>query len=618
MDLKSFSVKGFRSLADVCNIPVSNPTILAGPNDSGKTAVGAALRFLLGDGALTEDDRTYIRQEDGAQLDKPARYDLTEVEGQFVLGEWEQEKFHLPGELTIRRSAGEDLTAHLECWLPVPLDDRLRDLSAYKVPELKDLAKELGISPIPPRRAEIEEALREYAAQHSGPPGWVGAPAELRQRLPRVLSFGGNITSPEDSIKSVLRNRFNEYIEDGQLKQQIEVLESGIKDQLRTDAESLCAHIQGHCNEFTEVIAEPEISFSQAFSGVRLKIARQSGERVGLDGSGQGSARRITLAVWEWTSQLLADEVCEPEAGDPGTEETGPQPGPIQTIVLYDEPDTHLDYLHQRKVMQLIRKQCSQPHVSVLVATHSMNLIDGVDIADVVNLTLRNGRTVMERLGTDDHQSIDDYLRQIADTLGLRNSVLLHERYFLAVEGESEQRAFPLLFKLSEGMSLQSAGIALWACYNNEGALHLARYLHNHGRSVMIAIDADSRTAGKGMFKDERLRQIFGKETNDIVKMIGEPDDVREFEELFSDDLWAEVANKEWPRNESPWTASRFEAFRGQKFSTKVQRMLQDESDQGPESKPEMMFTLACYLTDPKQVPEQLRGIFDELRRRAS
>ncbi|WP_030855160.1 hypothetical protein [Streptomyces sp. NRRL S-475] len=61
--------------------------------------------------------------------------------------------------------------------------------------------------------------------------------------------------------------------------------------------------------------------------------------------------------------------------------------------------------------------------------------------------------------------------------MGLRNSVLLHERCFLAVEGPTEQQCVPLLFRLSQGLPLQAAGIALWACDNNEGALHLAGYL---------------------------------------------------------------------------------------------------------------------------------------------
>jgi AAA15 family ATPase/GTPase len=49
-----FSACGFRSLTYVQDIPVSSPTILAGRNDGGKSAVLAALAFLLGEHRLTD------------------------------------------------------------------------------------------------------------------------------------------------------------------------------------------------------------------------------------------------------------------------------------------------------------------------------------------------------------------------------------------------------------------------------------------------------------------------------------------------------------------------------------------------------------------------------------
>jgi predicted ATP-dependent endonuclease of OLD family len=132
----------------------------------------------------------------------------------------------------------------------------------------------------------------------------------------------------------------------------------------------------------------------------------------------------------------------------PAREGDGIEQPPVQTIVVYDEPDTHLDYHHQRKVMKLIREQSALEHVNVLVATHSMNLIDGVDISDVVHLKLVEERTVLERLQDNEHNIIDGYLGTLSASLGLRNSVLLHERCFLAVEGETEQQAFPVLLPM--------------------------------------------------------------------------------------------------------------------------------------------------------------------------
>ena len=617
MFLEKFTVRGFRSLANVTNVPISGPTILAGHNDGGKSAVLAALAFLLGKHTLENEDRTYLQPEHATQVaDDLARYEQTEVEGQFALDEWEQETFSLPNGVQIRRIADAELKPHLEIYASVPNDERLRDISAYRVPELTDLVKELGLEATSGKKPDMQAALRAYALGNSDGMDWLPAPSGLEQRLPALMSFDGKSARPDDAVRTALSSRYHHHIADEKLTGQLRALETEVQERLRGDAQSLCQHIRKRCSDLAEVFVEPDVSFSHGFKGAPLRIARTSGEPVSLDRSGLGSARRISLAIWEWTSNLLAqDEIVEATEAEDSPAST--EPPRTQTIVIYDEPDTHLDYDHQRKIMGLIRDQSALAHVGVVVATHSMNLIDGVDIRDVVHLKLESGRTVAERLGADSHDAVDEYLRNVAASVGLRNSILLHERCFLAVEGESEQRAIPLLFRLCEGMSLQAAGIALWACYNNEGALHLASYLAKHKRSVMLVVDADSRTLPKGLFKPERLLQFFGENLSKVVKLLGEQSQAREFEEVFSNEVWASAANKAWPR-ENIWKPEDFEALRAEKkFSQSVQEMLQSQSASGPGGKPEMMHELALALDRPEDVPSELRGIFAELRKLA-
>lgn len=69
------------------------------------------------------------------------------------------------------------------------------------------------------------------------------------------------------------------------------------------------------------------------------------------------------------------------------------------------------------------------------------------------------------------------------------------------------------------------------------------------------------------------------------MKFIGETDDagtddVPELEALFSNDLWATVANEVWPKNEEAWTPEDFAKLRNEKkFSAAVEEMLQTGSD---------------------------------------
>jgi putative ATP-dependent endonuclease of OLD family len=628
--LRSFAVSGFRSLTDVGDIPVSKPTILAGHNDGGKSAVLDALAYLVGSASLEQDDRTYLSQPSPGAEDGSAptlgRCAMTVVTGTFELDPWEQETFDLPSHVRLRRWCDEDLASRLEVLGPQPDDERLRDLSAYLVPGLKKLMAELGLKAASGRRADLEAALRAYAAKHSSGEGWLSAPAGLDKRLPRLLPFDGKSAHPDEAVKTALSGRFRTHMEDPQLSGRLHELEDEVKEKLRVDAKSLCDHIQTRCPDLKEVSVDPEVSFGQGFRAASLRVARTPGESMGLERSGLGRNRRVSLAIWEWTSELLADEESGARTTTGNEQQEPPEPPVLQSIVVYDEPDTHLDYHHQRRIMQLIRAQSALPHVSVMVATHSMNLIDGVDISDVVHLKLQDHRTIVERLGAgivgDD---LDLHLGRIAAAVGLRNSVLLHERCFLAVEGETEQRAFPLLFRLCEGLSLQAAGIALWACFNNEGALHLARYLVKHDRSLMLVVDADSRNAPKGIFKPTKLIEFFGSAAPTFVKFVGEPEadqdgseKFNELEELFTDTVWAKVANKIW-RKDTDWVSDDFTALRGAgKFSKLVYELLRESSPDGPGGKPDMLYQLAMALEDPDDVPEQLRIVFSQVRKLAA
>ncbi|WP_308020022.1 hypothetical protein [Streptomyces sp. SP2-10] len=554
---------------------------------------------------MTDEDRTYVQTEGAG-----GRCSHTWVEGVFTLDAGEQAATALPQTARIRRIAEEGQTARWEYFGSRPADSRLHDVGRMLKGELAELAAEFSLTPAGSLKDDLLKALNDYAATAPQVEQWQPLVKQLQERLPRLLQFGGRDESPDTAVRTALNSCYETYLEDETLQGRVREIEAEVTQHLEKEADSLCQHIRRHCGEFVDVQVKPEVSFKGGFKRAPLEVSKADGEPVDLTRSGQGSNRRIALAVWEWTSNLL--ENSELTAGERGEQE------PTQTIVVYDEPDTHLDYRHQRTVMDIIRKQCALPHVSVVVATHSMNLIDGVDLADVVHLRLgESGRTIVERLADESHDGVDFHLGQIAAAVGLRNSVLLHERCFLAVEGPTEQQCLPMLFRLSQGLSLQAAGIALWACGNNEGALHLAGYLVKNRRTVMLMVDADSRT--NKHFKTERLIRA-GLDLATQVTYVGEADGFNELEELFTDAQWAAAANTHWPRPaDSQWTPEHFAAHRDGKFSGRVLAMIKEQAEQtSPDGKDDMLYALVTTLTTAEDVPFQLRSAFKHIQDLAS
>jgi len=587
MRLEAVYIEGFRSLEVRQEIPIGAPTILAGHNDAGKSAVLDAVAFLLDGYKITERDRTYgAVGPSGIQTRVPE----TLVEGLFWLSAEEQETLGLSSRTRLRRRSDETGET-LEVLREVPTDERLRDIENQKVDTLKHRLEGFGL-PSSGLKQDLVARLEAIAASADTTEVWTAASPELRRSLPRPQRFDATSTQdPEQAILGALRSSYRSHLDDEELKGDVRQLTTKLEARVTLDAEALRRHIKAKCDDIGDVQISPSISWDGGLKSTEISAKNDRGEAIHLGQSGTGRSRRIALAVWEHNAQIL---------GSSGED----------TVLLYDEPDTHLDYRHQRGFMKLLEDQAELPNVQIIVASHSMNLIDGVDISNVLHLHHADSRTVIEKISDDSETG--KHLGAIATSLGLRNTVLLHERLFVGVEGDTESRAFPVLFKLATGRQLESCGIAIWPCNNNDGALRFAQYLAAHDRQVLMVIDEDSRDLK--LFSEQSLGR-HGLTTNEHMLTVG----VREFEDTFTDDQWTTCARKNWPRTDGrDWAASDFRAHRDAKFSSQVEKMIRDHSSVSISGKPDIMVTLALGLESKEDIPQDLRTLFDELINRAN
>lgn len=597
MHLQSVSIAGFRSIRNLPALTLGSPTVLAGHNDAGKSAIIHAILFLLDGYSLTESDRTYVSSADGTVSPTSdgaiERVAETYVSGTFGLDKEEVSAFGT-SPLQVRRIARSDAKPLLEVLRSVPEDTRLRDLETLTVPQLEDRLKTLGLDVTKARKADYLERLVTAAVAAPQVVEWVTADTTIGKALPAGRRFDAtSAVDAEVAIKDTLTTAYKSHLDSDSLQGSVRKIEEDLEKRLVKDADEIRQHIMDKVRDIGNVQIKPSVSFTSAngLKSTDITVTNQAGENINLQLSGAGRARRVALAIWEYNATLLA------QSGE-------------DVVLLYDEPDTHLDYGHQRELMTLIHEQTKNPKVTVVIASHSMNLIDGTDISDVVHVKHEQHRTVIERLADD--SAVGSHLGAIAASVGLRNTVLLHERLFVGVEGESEARALPVLFKLATGRHLESCGIAIWPCGNNEGARHFAGFLHRHKRNVVFLVDEDSKANAKHVFSPDKLRSA-GLDPNTQCMYVGDP---AEIEEIFSDEQWATAANRSWPRVDSEsrtWSATDFAEHRGGKFSKTVLEMVRTNATTAPTGKPDMLVGLALSLSNAEDVPQDLRGKFDDL-----
>jgi predicted ATP-dependent endonuclease of OLD family len=385
----------------------------------------------------------------------------------------------------------------------------------------------------------------------------VDLPKQLMERLPTIELFSSeSAEQPEETVHNMLKSQFKLLIKSGQFAGKLDSIEKDINAELSKHAQQYVKAIKKYVADLDDVLVQPSFDFSGGLSSTQLQLHR-NGRQISLLESGAGQRRRITLAIYEARLEELKRaerEVEEQESSE------------LQNLILaFDEPDTHLDYNWQRRIFDTITEFGDLKAVQVVTCTHSLNFIERVPIHQITHFCLDETRnTKCETIqfdsssGSTEHEVEDLFRYKISEQMGLRNSILLHERCFLIVEGETEMKALPVLFHTAYGTSLQSAGICLLNGESNTGVIQVIKFLHKHKRSVLFLIDEDS---SPNKVTRERLNEI-GIEENRIY-CIGN----KEFEDQFTNELWVEVLNELYPCKDG-WATDEIEVCK--QHSTKA------------------------------------------------
>ena len=102
------------------------------------------------------------------------------------------------------------------------------------------------------------------------------------------------------------------------------------------------------------------------------------------------------------------------------------------------------------------------------------------------------------------------FMFNVGYSVGISNSLVLYEKAFLVVEGESEENALPMLYKHLYGRSLIEDGIVLINLFTYSSWRTTLKFLGSHTQITVILLDKDCRTTNPGSRLTTEALQTLG------------------------------------------------------------------------------------------------------------
>ena len=570
LEIQSISVNNLRSLQDLPDVPLEpDLTILAGQNGGGKSSFIDALTMLLQNNRPSEEARS-SREDDICVTGEFKSVDETtrlKVRARYSTGAVHREMSRL---------------VHPRFGSP-PENMTLQDL--------RHAFESAGIeSPGGTTKAPFVDIAIEWIRQRPTEEleeTWFALPAEMAARLPKLTVFHSQDAADQPTqMRNLITRESQRLLATEAYAPRLNEIATEIQRGVVPVLTLIKDMIRRYCPGIANVEVATSFDFSRVTPQVQTRLTKSSGDSIDLNEAGSGLMQRVGLAIYAATLETLQRT----------SEDL------VATLLAYDEPDSHLDYQAQRELFEIIRGQANLPHVQVVVATHSVNLIDTVSLQSLRHFRLEDERTRVD-IPSEYSGDESEFMGDLASGLGMRNSVLLSERCFLVVEGPTEERALLILFKKITGETLAGAGITL---VNTGGVGSVRRLVEvlimQLKRSVVVLVDEDARSR-PGRINEEWLSSMqLSEGTNGFFT------GTKEFEDAFDDEVWLRVAKELFPLDDdTEWQLSDIADVRGsehgmgQALESLFSRRLHDRV-----TKPQIGQALARTVTK-EEIPETIR-----------
>lgn len=581
MKIKKLKIDGFRCLM---NLEISfddNMTVIVGENDAGKSSLVDCLKVITQNKPVELDDFNY-----GTDTIKLS-IEIEDFVFHKVYRKEEDSIEQLPMEANPSKNFLEQNKVDLEA-SSFDIENPENDKRIRNIAKIFGLTVRSNSNMVNLHRSVLEK-IDEYLANSSLKIEGAQFPMFNNIQLDGrhfedVSSFFKEVflkekqsdiwqekINEETTIDDFVRDKIDNYSMEISQK----MSERGIKDKVKLFLKDL-----------TDIKVEPVYQAKNLNIDAKVKFL-ENGEEINLRMKGDGTKRRITMALLEFKKD--EDKLEEDET----------------TIYLLDEPDTHLHVRAQIELLETLQG-FSDNGDQVILTTHSPFLINAVR-PEQIRLLISDGNNSTEVRYLSRK---DDIPIRVLQNMGVENIYLFFARTLILAEGQTEEEFITKYFVRSTNRTLSSNLVRI---INVDGIQNIPGFakgiLEVHKPdNILVVYDNDA---------SEEIRQLINilKISESQQFIVGE----KEFEDAFPDEAlfqcWSdyhEAHNRDCPEN---WSIENIRNVRQEcvEHDLKFSREIRQLNIGGKKMTKPIFGTALAEFVKSDQVPQPLQQLFNTL-----
>ena len=574
MHLRSLQVRGFRCLTDTRIAFEPGITVVVGENDAGKSSLLKCIDFALGTAQPGPQDVTHGETE----LTVIGAFEALTVTRSWhrVNGALEPAQTHIALDDAFREQCKVQL-GHAE-FDPTTEPGRSR---VIELAQLFELTVRANTDPTT-LKGRVVAKLEDPAAEISGT---IAQLAEVRPLDGRFFEDAPQFFE-RLFMTDVKRSVWHDQLDDGT------TIHDHVTRRMSDHAASVSEKLNDgpalpHLRTFLPNLEQVRITADTQYRDLQLQtrfMLVENGQEVEVSSKGDGTKRRITMALLEFKRQQDAT------AGK-------------KSIYVFDEPDTHLHAGAQVDLFHTLRGFAQSGH-QVILTTHSPFLLNAVPAKQV--RLIRNQENTSVVRGIEDRDA-----EHVLAALGIDNAHLFFARYLVIAEGATEVAFLDAYFRARFGTSAQASLVKVISTEGVENVPGFAAALAqvHSGPRAFILYDADA---------SDRVQPVIARLSIPATNAFAVG--TKEFEDAFDgavlERCWSSYVASRGAHLAPGWRREAIDQLKsdclanGDKFSKKLSGL--NARGQPGMTKPNLGWALGTYVQDG-DLPPALQDLCDRL-----